>query len=487
MRHVLDGTLINFDEYFRNNIVADEVIWVNDLDCFLDADIAKLRNNLFTTLTSNTIPITPSCSCGNFKVGYLRGIECQLCKTQVDSRYGDIKPYVWLRRMDGVEKFLSPYFVTLIDHVTGDKSRRIVRWFGDVRYNPVFATRGNNGDEAFYAALKELPNFERSYNFLVQNMEDVLIILLRTKNYQKAKSAQLQMVINLWRTHKDVICSDIVPIIHKSLIVVEKTTKGSYIQASRGDISNAVETFARSVQSDRISSRDRATALTVQLLSDMYTRITADFLSGKEKLVRKNILGSRFHFTFRQVVTPILGPHKYDDLHIPWQSFVSAFRPFIFNKLMRRGYTHKRVVKKLNEALLRFDMEIHEIGIELIKESDGGIPLMVHRNPSQNAASLLKVNGVKIKTDPEDTTVSMSIMTWVLANGDIDGDEANMTILLDNKMSRMLDCLRPDRDVVDASDQPSALFGKISIPETASATLTYRIEHERNAHGLETT
>jgi len=479
MRTILSGSLINFDDYFREQIVADEVIWVNDLDCSLDADINKLRKNLFTTLTSNTIPITPSCSCGAMKVGYLRGIECQLCGTQVDSRYGDIKPYVWLRRMDGVAKFLSPYFVTLIDHITGDKSRRIVRWFGDNRYNPVFTTRGNNGDDTFYTALKELPNFERSYNFLVDNMEAVLLTLLRTKNYQKAKSAQLQMVINLWKTSKDTICSDIVPIIHKSLIVVEKTSKGSYIQASRGDISNAVETFARSVQSERLSSRDRATALTVQLLSDMYTRITSDFLSGKEKLVRKNILGSRFHFTFRQVVTPILGKHLYDDVHIPWQSYISAFRPFIFNKLARRGYPHKVIVKKLHQALLRFDMEIHEIGIELIRESNGGIPLMIHRNPSQNAASLLKVRGVKIKTSPEDTTVSMSIMTWVLANGDIDGDECNATILLDNKMSKMLDCLRPDRDVLDASDQPSVIFGKIGIPETAAATLTYRIEHER--------
>jgi len=479
MRHVLNGKLIDFDMYFRKHIVANEVIWVNDLDCFIDSDVNKLRKNLFTTLSSNTIPITPTCSCGNLKAGYLKGVECQICGSQVDSRYGDFKPYLWLRRMDGVEKFLSPYFVSLLDHVTGDKNRRIVRWFGDARYNPVFTTRGNNGDEEFYAALKELPGFHRSYNYLVQNMETVLITLLKTKNYQKAKSAQLQFIIELWRREKKTICSDIVPIIHKSLIVVEKTTKGSYIQASRGDIGNAVETFARSVRSERLSSRDRATALTVQLLSDMYTRITSDFLSGKEKLVRKNLMGSRFHFTFRQVITPILGKHKYDDCHIPWQSFISAFRPHIFNKLSNRGYTHKTITKMLYRALLRFDQEIYEIANELIEESNGGIPLMIHRNPSQNAASMLKIRGTKIKTNPEDTTISMSILVWVFANGDIDGDEGNVTMLLDNKMSDMLDCLTPDKDVLDASDSPATLFGKVAIPETASATLTYRIEHER--------
>jgi len=469
--------------YFENEIIGDEVIFINDLDYDSESDRNYLKESLFVTLKSTTIDIVPSCFCGAVSANYLKGGICNLCDTEVKDRFGDFKPFVWMKRIKGAPPFIAPWFVASIDKLMGKSNERsILRWFGDTTYNPPLPPSKSTvpSEEALYDKVKLLPKFERSYGFFINNLEDILLCILSYKQHAKDKSKRIQYMIEVYRNHKDDILTDIVPVTHKDLIIEEKSSKGSYVKASRSQVINVAETFMRYCNSDKKIYRDRATALAVQSLADMTVGIMKDFVSGKTGLVRKQIMGARLHFSFRQVLTPIMGVHSYDECHMSWRSAVVVFRPHIINKLYKEGYSNKEVNRMMYKALTIFDAHIHSIMNDLINESENGVPTWVQRNPSQNSASILIVRITKIKTNPEDTTVSLSALLFPFMNGDIDGDELNYHLLLDKKMYKLLECLRPHNDVVDASYSPMDLYGKIGVSETSVATITNKLTYEKN-------
>lgn len=474
-------------EFFDKKIVKEDVIFVNDLNYDDEADRQILKKSLFVTLSSPIIDIVPSCMCGAVKATYLKGATCDRCQTEVSERFGDFKPFVWVKQIKGCKPFIAPWFIATIDTLAGKSNNRsLLRWFGDTSYNPPLPLSQNSAtsEESLYDLFRAMPGFNRSYTFFVDNLEDILLCFLRYKNHTKEKSRRIQYVIELFRNESRSIFTDVLPILHRDLIVEEKTSKGAYVKVSRMQVINTTESFMRYCNSENVTYRDRATAIITQSISDMMVGVTKDFVSGKLGLVRKQLMGARLHFSFRQVLTSIGGTHEYDECHMSWRSSIVVFRPHIINKLYKRGLTYKEVNRMLKRALTIFDPYIYDILNELIRESPGGIPVWMHRNPSQDSASILLLRITFVKTDPNDTSVSLSSIIFTYPNADVDGDELNYHLILDNKMTKMLECLKPHRDVLDASNAPLAIFGKVGLPETCNATLTNMIQEGVIKHGL---
>lgn len=473
--------IISLDRYF-DSIPNDRKVIVNELDYFKQDDIDFLKSKVRTTIKNDIISLTPQCACGELTGKYLENELCDICSTPVTSYFADYRPIVWLQRLEGVAPFLSPYFITLLD-TTLNLSRSLTRWFGDSRYNPPYKTKK---DESIFKAIQEMPNFTRSYSWFIDNLPLVLDTIINNHpSNDKSKMMDILTIKEVFIEKKDILLSNVIPILHRKFVIIEKTSKGNYISSPVTQVMNITLPFTKDMEQESIKKREAITAKALQLIADMEFSVVKAMLSTKPGLSRKQIFGMRSHFSSRAVVVPIIGKHDYDELHLPWGVGVTMMRPHVLNILINRfNMSYREANTRLFSAVTRYDEYISKAFDILVAESPGGIPITLNRNPSQNSASLLRLRVSKIKKDPRDNTFALSILVLVYSNGDVDGDALQLSLLLDNYMGDMFNVLKPEVNVTAVSNKPGNIFKKTGLMETTVSTIGSRISEERKKYNL---
>jgi len=171
------------------------------------------------------------------------------------------------------------------------------------------------------------------------------------------------------------------------------------------------------------------------------------------------------------VITSISTPHRYDDLHLPWGLTVQLLKYHIINKLNRRinpktgrVYTAVEALNFVYDNVLRYDAEMDAILKELIAESNGGRGFIVlfARNPTLQRGSIQQFYVPKIKTNVADNTISMSPICLRAPNADFDGDQLNLTLILDNQLSQATARLAPHLWVLSL-ERPHDISGNLEL------------------------
>jgi len=407
--------LKNLDSYYKE-CTGDKII-LNDVKYFSLEEREKINNALMTVYDSSSISMVPSCDCGLRKGGYLLGRVCSACSTTVRDIGDKTDPLLWLHALDDMPNFISPHFWIMMKNVMG---KRIdgMRWLSDTSYNPPV------GVFDFLIAMKNsIPGFERSYPYLVNNIETILIYMQNHSAFKiPNKKLLLDGIIDLYRRDKKIIFSYHLPIVNKKLFVMENTSKGKYTSLGIADVMDTVLQFVRTVNDPKLTLNKRSNAMAriISDLANLYQYYYKEYLSRKPGVYRKHIYGGRSHFTFRAVITSIPGPHHYDEVHVPWSIGVTVFRPHLLNLLIKEGLTPKKASRLLFNAVNNYDPLIEKVLNLLITNSKtpGRIPLIVQRNPSLLIGSAQKLNITRFKTDITDLTLSISILITAAMNAD---------------------------------------------------------------------
>ena len=201
-------------------------------------------------------------------------------------------------------------------------------------------------------------------------------------------------------------------------------------------------------------------------------------LFKKEGLIRKHICGTRFHFSFRSVIAPICGPHKFDELILPWSIGVTTLKLHILNRLMYKyNYSLTEATKIHSKSEIKFDPLIYDIITSIIDEyrtsSDGitflGIPVLFNRNPTvrRGATQLLFVSDVK--KDVDDKSINISVLILTAPNADFDGDAMNGLLLLEKEaVLNSLD-IHPSQTYLSSNE--ASLEKTIALPKQANMLL----------------
>lgn len=145
---------------------------------------------------------------------------------------------------------------------------------------------------------------------------------------------------------------------------------------------------------------------------------TKKYISVKKAIPRTHIFGSRFHWSFRSVIVPIVQKHYVHELHIPWKMAVNTLRVHILGVLGREyGLTINQALSKVRRALQVIDEDIRIIMNKFIEDSPfPGIPCLWDRPPSIRDGSVTLKYVTVIKTDLNDSSVGMSSIDVALAN-----------------------------------------------------------------------
>jgi hypothetical protein len=289
--------------------------------------------------------------------------------------FDSVEPILWLEKFKDDLVFINPKFWADLSKTISTKLDGL-RWLSDTTYNPPKIPPALLG-------LKEIIG-GRSYLNVVNNL-DKIIMFLKHNAYFKTlpKQVRLDALLKLVEEDRDKIFSNHLPLINKKLFVMETTNKGNYTSVLLSDIID-LALLGISTANDVGMTRKRIETNTAKVISksaELFTNYLKDLVSKKGGLIRKNIYGTRAHFTFRCVVSAIGTDYDYDELHVPWSILTTTFRPHVINKLRKRGYNMKDASAKTFRATLIFDQEIADIGEELIKEAKGkGIAVLANRN-----------------------------------------------------------------------------------------------------------
>ena len=135
-------------------------------------------------------------------------------------------------------------------------------------------------------------------------------------------------------------------------------------------------------------------------------------LKGKQGRFRQNLLGKRVDYSGRSVI--VIGPElRLHQCGLPKQMALELFKPFIFNKLVTRGYaTTIKVAKRLVD---RETPEVWDILDEVVREH----PVMLNRAPTLHRLGIQAFEPLLI----EGKAIQLHPLVCTAFNADFDGDQ----------------------------------------------------------------
>ena len=408
---------LNLDKYLRS--CSGDILFVNDLNFFSMDDINTVNTTLMTVYNNNeSISTKPSCDCGNLVGQYMVGKVCEDCGTKCVQPHEKVKPLLWLRAYDPNIKFLNPSFWIMLTRML-HKNIDYLRYFCDTKYNPPVDLPD------YVVGIKNLLNGVRDYQNTMDNIPNILIYLLNHSKFKEYDKQQaLNMMLHIYNTKKEDLFSIHLPIINKKLFVVENTTKGKFINLINSEVVDVVMTWLKLCSEGFITPKRLSNTMgsVMSNLSNLYYTYFKEHIVKKTGMFRKHVYGARSHFTFRNVIVSVPGKHQHDALVIPWVVGLTAFRPHVLNKLMKRGYNFKAANAMIYRAVKTYNQEISEILDELIAEApDKKIRVLSHRNPSLKQGSSMYCYISAFNKDPKDYSIKLSALIAKPSNADYDG------------------------------------------------------------------
>lgn len=444
---------------------ARKVVVINDLDPNEAETVNDINQTLYTDYHNEVISTVPSCACGKITTRIKLGKVCDSCGDECQYP-DDITPIIWLKVL-GTNKFINPAFWQMVTRLL-DKNTDCLRWLSDPNYNP-------KKKPDFLSGCLSIIGNARSYTNLITNFKKLLLYMKQIPKIKKEPSIvnNVDLLIFMWDNYKDDILSDYLSIPNKSIFVMESTSKGRFVNLVVSDVVNIVNEWLIVSSEDLTNTKkDRYTAKAISSLSTLSVKLFKDYVVSKPGIFRKHQYGARSPFTFRCTITCIPREHLYNVIEIPWAIGCSAYRPYVLNKLEKRGYRFEEAIKLVNTAVDKYDPVIAEILKELVDESpyELGLPVNMHRNPTLLQGSAQLVYAV-FKDDPEDHTVSVSKLIINAPNGDYDGDALNFTIFNDKLMADEFSVYAPHYNVPDVKSVYS-ISGALSMQGPANTIMT---------------
>lgn len=458
--------LVNFDHRFAT--LRNIPIIINQIDDTTEEEKDKINDQIRTKYTDDLLSNLPSCECGEVVGEFNIGVKCPTCHSKVVSPMEqNLEPILWMKAPVGVRALINPTFWTMLTEKFTRSNFSICRWLLDRDYRPAIKIPPIMEDV-------ERLNLPRGINAFYENFDMIMDALFSLKGFRPKKGTldPLQIVI---RDYRECLFAQYLPIPNKSLLVIEETHVGTYVDPIVIGAVDAIRTMLgidADLNSLSVQQKENRTIKSIDQFCEFYDGVYRETLAQKVGIFRKHIYGTRSHFSFRAVISSLTDAHRYDELHIPWGIGISLLRLHLINKLLRlHGMTPNQAIGHLNSHAAKYCPIIDNLFQLLIQESPyGGIPVVFQRNPSLERGSAQSLIVTKVKTRVEVPTVSLSILIVKGYNADFDGDQLNGTLSIDHMTADELYKLSPHMSTLDLN-APRNVATNLSMPKPVVATI----------------
>ena len=393
--------LLDFDGLFATDGDA-RALTCGDQDMASEKQTKEYIKTLFHDNNAN-LNFVASCECGALVGNYYTGMECPDCKQEAHTNFADeLKYRAWLEIPDYMPPILHPVaFNVLNDWLRTFQQAPVLSYLLDVDKDlPAKFSHLGQGFKYFYENFDDIVNF-----FMTKYVP-------ATPGDYRERCKYIPMFIKKYR---NIMFVRHVPILNQSLHLITRSGSMSFSDEcskhflkARVELSKLMYAYNNSPVND--SFLDQHLYSVFQSYMAYVDSITKVKLAKKKGYIRKCILGSRYHCSFRGVIIPITGVHTSDELVLPWRIGVAIFKEEIFNVLTNRmGYSTDQALAKHARAIVAFDQEIADIFKTLIKECPyKGLPILFNRNPSIQHGAIQLLFVIAIKSNMFDDTISWS-------------------------------------------------------------------------------
>ena len=464
---------ISHDELFRN---ARDFVILNDLYPVTTKDRERLDALTHRELVGDAMDMTPSCACGHLKRNVNLGQTCPKCMTVVTAHRNEkIDPICWVRAPRDVVGIINPLLLMQLRSIFKKGEFNVIDWL--IRPGYTVDKRTELIREQVTTA-----GVTRGYNELAGDMIGTVEKLATVKAFRtQSARAKILALLESMRIDKDKLVSQYLPFLNRSLLVVEANNNDKYVDPVIADAIDAIRSITGIDHPDAgytAQVRENRTASMLITLAGFYTRLVKEVIQPKPGILRRNVFGTRGHFTLRCVISSITEPHQYDDLHLPWVPSVVMYGLHLTNKLMNKhGLSAIEAKTRLNQAMSEYDPLIDQLFNELIAEGPGGrLWVTIGRNPSLKQASLQLFAVGKFKRDITDNTIGLPITMTPGFNADFDGDQMNVGMVIDKYMLSLLMPLAPHCNLPNIND--GGTFSPVmTIPKPVVGTVNSFLQH----------
>jgi hypothetical protein len=401
--------LIDLDHMFG---ASPNAIILNKID-YTAPDYVRLRNAKVYA-RSGELNFVAHCDCEEISGNQYIGIVCSDCGTIVKDDFsteGELEHNTWLSMPSTIKGVLHPVVYLVLSSWLARKGASNLL---DCICDP---------DLDLHPKYQSIV-LERGHNYLYHNFDNIMHYLIHVDKdmSRKKNTPYIEQFIKLYR---DVLFCTKLPVMSSvlhSVTSVDGTAEGrQYADAGSQAILDAATDLA-TLDSSLGKARPNSVSTVVQRVYKSYIAYVSDIaksrLSKKKSLIRRHMLGTRLHFSFRTVIIPHM--NRYDELYLPWSIAVNLLKIHIIGRLMNQHgmYIGDAVARQVT-SLMNYDELIHQIMKDLIAESKfPGLPVLWNRNPSLRRGAIQRLFFTRVKTDLSDDTVSMSTLILKDPNAD---------------------------------------------------------------------
>ena len=399
--------------------------FVNDIDVNELTDRKQLDEMLLTRFDSDYLSSEPTCECGA-SGAEAKGSICPECFTPVVvPAERKIESSLWIRAPEGVHALLHPQIVDHLSRYFKVGGVDLISWICDPYYKPSHES----------SAIEKLKAFgvKRGMNWFHDNHEQLFEFLFEGRFVNKSKRERT-IFHNFWEKHKHLLFQPALPIPSKLAFIIESSDTGRYSDPNIASAIDAVRTITSlrtSITEPGLPSKESKAYRACRQLDQFYDRQFRVNFGPKKGQYRKHVFGSRPAHSFRAVITSVSGVHDRRHVELPYGLTVCILEEHIISCLLNRmGMNPLDAYKLFTESVLQFNQTIYDIIQTLIQEGTvrneldkivQALSIILQRNPSLKRLSAQKFIIGKIKQDPTDNTIGMSVLTLAGPNADFDG------------------------------------------------------------------
>lgn len=423
-------SILNFDELYSrtpNTILFNELM----LDRTPEEVIEMLCD-----ISSDKSDSVAACQCREMSANYFIGMKCPQCGTIVSNNlFGEIRNDSWLEIPKSIKGVLNPQVF-----------RVITRWMGNVKKIPIL-------DQLLDMQMKQEPILGTpfftgmGFNWFYDNFDSVVSFFITTHRSTAGRLKGPEMKLFLERAGSAIWCTKL-PILSKLIQPIEKMNDVvRYADKDSKALIEAIFTLKSILLSEKIMkfSTDHVDRNFYKVYSAfmMYVEnIMRQKLPKKESILRKHVFGCRSHCSGRSVAIPITGPHRSDEIYLPWKIGVKMYFYHILSVLTNKAnMTTFKAFDRIMNAINVYDHDIDIIMQELIRDCPyQGLPIMMNRNPSLNIAAiqLLFVTKIKPALSVNPFAIQQEPSTEMLISDDSDDQDVfgDRSELIDKRSGR---------------------------------------------------
>jgi len=402
------------------------------------------------------------CLCGKYKRMKHRGIICEKCGVEViqskvrRERMGHIRlaspvAHIWfLKSMPSkigtlleltikeVERVL--YFEMYIVIEKGNSPYKFCELISEEKYNEAKERydgfKAGIGAEAIRECLQKI-DIDKLAEELREEMKET------TSDAKKKKISKRLKIVNAFKSsgvRPEWMILDIIPVLPPELRPLVPLDGGRFATSDLNDLYRRVinrnNRLKRLMELNApdiiIRNEKRILQEAVDALFDNTKRgrvVTgtnkrplkslSDMLRGKQGRFRQNLLGKRVDYSGRSVI--VVGPElKLHQCGLPKYMALELFKPFVFNRLIKKGYA--ATIKNAKKIVEKETPIVWDILEEVIKEH----PVLLNRAPTLHRLGIQAFEPILI----DGKAIQLHPLVCPAYNADFDGDQMAVHIPL---------------------------------------------------------